>query len=574
MNRRCAIAVLLSMAAMPACAQEVQLTTLFPAGGQVGTTVEVTLDAKGLPDVQRLYFARPGITAVKTKANRFAVTIEPSVSPGDVDVWALTAKGLTNPRRFAISQMSETTEKEPNDERKTAQSVAMPVVVHGMLAAGTDRDLYRLEAKAGQHFTLHFRSETLDGTARPALAILDTDGKEIMHSDGREAEPMLEFTALSDGSYHVQVEERSFQSGENNIYRLAITDGASVTGAFPHVLARGKTHSVTLFGHRLPGGKVVDAATQLEELAVSVGAPDKGDADGGAWMPAAGLTLDGFAYQHPKCYGAVRFELADESIVVELDQAHARQADALPLTIPSVLAGRFVKPREIDWYRLDAKKGELIWLEAVGERAGKIMDVELAIHDAKGQLVQAFAPPVLAKGETPPPVPNKSADPMGLWKVAEEGPHFLVVRDFFGSTRWGRERTYQVNVHKRHEEVSVAAVPGTNLAVLAGGKATLNLYAIRRGGHEGEIKVRALDLPIGLEIDPSVIPAKQTTATVTLTAKAAAAEWVGPITLVAETVVEGKPQTFQVLATATVRPGAAGVVRRSSAIVAAIVGKK
>lgn len=571
MTSRLALAVFVLTATMSVSAQEVPLTTVFPAGGQAGATVEVTLDAKAQPDVQRLYFARPGITAVKTKANRFAVSIDPSVQPGDIDVWALTAKGLTQPRRFAVGTLPETVEKEPNDERKAAQAVAAPIVVNGLLTGGTDRDLYRLDAKAGQRFTLHFRSETLDGTARPALAILDADGKEILHSDGREAEPMLEFAAKSNGIYFVQVDERSFQAGENHVYRLAILDGPCITGAFPHVFARGRTQAVTLFGHRLPGGKVAESVTQLEELTVSLAAPEKGDADGGAWMPSAGMMLDGFAYQHPKCYGGVRFGLTDTPIVVEPDQVHASQAEALPLALPSVLVGRFIRQREIDWYRLDAKTGELIWLEAVGERVGKAMDVELAIHDAKGQFVEALAPPGLAKGEAAPPVPNKSADAMGLWKAAADGPHFLVVRDFFGSTRWGSARTYQVNVHKRREEVCVAAVPGANLAVPAGGKATFNLHAIRRGGHEGDIKVRAIDVPMGLEIAPTVIPAKQTAATVTLTAAAGAAEWVGSITLLAETLVEGKPQTFPVLATATVRPG---VIRRSSAIVAAIVAKK
>src|SRR5205823_5728543 len=109
--------------------------------------------------------------ALPVKGNRFAADIAATAPVGDCDVWAVTAKGLTNPRRFAVGSLPQSNEKEPNDEPESAQAVKLPVVINGSLNPGTDRDYYRFDAGAGQRVTFHFRSGTLDGSARASLTL-------------------------------------------------------------------------------------------------------------------------------------------------------------------------------------------------------------------------------------------------------------------------------------------------------------------------------------------------------------------------------------------------------------------
>src|SRR5206468_380176 len=90
---------------------------------------------------------------------------------GEYDAWVVTGKGLSNARRFAVGRLPEVNEAEPNDEPKSAQVVTLPVIINGRLTPGTDRDHYRFELAAGQRVAIHFRSETLDGSARPALTL-------------------------------------------------------------------------------------------------------------------------------------------------------------------------------------------------------------------------------------------------------------------------------------------------------------------------------------------------------------------------------------------------------------------
>src|SRR5690348_943484 len=83
-----------------AAGQEPQLASIFPAGGQCGTTVEITLEGKDLKAVRTLFFSHPDISAKKIADNRFAITIANTVPEADYDAWVVTTTGLTNPRRL------------------------------------------------------------------------------------------------------------------------------------------------------------------------------------------------------------------------------------------------------------------------------------------------------------------------------------------------------------------------------------------------------------------------------------------------------------------------------------------
>jgi hypothetical protein len=474
-------------------AQEPQLASIFPPGGQRGTTVEITFEGKDLKGVRTLFFSHPEITAKKITDTRFAVTIPDTVAEGDYDVWAATLTGLSNPRRLVVGSLPEVNEKEKNDEPKTAQEVKLPIVINGKFDPGTDRDYYRFEARASDEITIHFRSETLDGAARPALTLFGPTGKELLHDDGRDAEPMLFFEAREAGSYILKVEERSYQKGDN-VYRVAIFTGPTLLAAHPQVLTRGKAQSVTLHG-----GK--------QKVQVEIKAPLAGDPDGGGWTLAHAIGLDAFRYRHPGMYGSLRFGLVDDAVTFAPERM-TTQADAELITLPTWIAGRFLRPRQVHWYRVSAKKGDTLWLEAAGERDGKVMDLEIVIQDAKGKVLKTISDVVLAKGQKSL-FPIETFDPMDNWKALADGEVFLVVRDLYGTTRWGETRTYRMHVSKNTANVRVAALPaGTvprGFAVAAGGTLAVPLIVQRRGGHQAPIRVRAERLPPGLTAAEVVI---------------------------------------------------------------------
>ncbi|MEE2640899.1 MAG: hypothetical protein VX768_09760, partial [Planctomycetota bacterium] len=106
-----------------------QLLSIFPAGGQVGTSVEVAITEQSeLEFADQLIFSHPGIQALAKMRetsrffpqpvrlrNAFVVTIAPNVPPGTYEVRAQCEYGLSNPRRFVVGNQKEILEAEPND---------------------------------------------------------------------------------------------------------------------------------------------------------------------------------------------------------------------------------------------------------------------------------------------------------------------------------------------------------------------------------------------------------------------------------------------------------------------------
>lgn len=574
------ISVLVGGAPSGAHAQgpEPRLMCIFPLGTQRGTMVEVTITGTNLQDARGLVFSHAGISARPLQPNRFAITTTADVPEGDYDVWAVAPSGMSNPRRFAVGALPEVNEKEKNDEPKSAQVVQLPIVINGSIQPGTDRDYYQFELSRGQRLTLSWRSETLEGSVRPALTIIGPTGGELLHDDGRAVEPVLDFQAPDNGNYLLRVEERAYRGDTQSFYRLALFSGPRLVAAFPHVLTRGKTQPVTFYGYQLPGGKPAGAMfpRDLQTIEVSVPAPVDGDADGGGWTLASAAFMDGFRYRHPGVSGVVRLGLVDRDVTLESSSAHATPASAQPVTLPCAVAGRFVQPREVDWYRFAAKKGQALWIETVGERDGKVMDLDLAIHDAQGKVLLQLADTIPPK-ESPVKCPLGSLDPMGDWQVPADGEYFLMIRDLYSSRTSGVERTYRLSIEPRREAVRVVAIHAnaapSGFAMSAGGGATLQLIAIRRGGHEAPIRIRAQQLPPSLEAKEAVIPAKQLTATYTVAAAKEAIPWVGKFSLMAETEIDGKMQTISIVPLTTVREGVTPLVRRCDGLMAAIVGK-
>src|SRR5262245_10972922 len=67
------------------------LQTVFPAGGQVGTSVTVTVDGTALDGLRDIHSTIPRLTAKKTDRNHFRLTIPAGAPPG---VYDLRAVGL------------------------------------------------------------------------------------------------------------------------------------------------------------------------------------------------------------------------------------------------------------------------------------------------------------------------------------------------------------------------------------------------------------------------------------------------------------------------------------------------
>ena len=103
----------------PSVAQQVclplpRLLTVTPMGGQVGTSVEVSITHQHIDEALELLFSTPQITAKRVVAadgqpvpNRFVVTIASDAPVGVHDARILSRLGVSTPRAFAVGDLPE-----------------------------------------------------------------------------------------------------------------------------------------------------------------------------------------------------------------------------------------------------------------------------------------------------------------------------------------------------------------------------------------------------------------------------------------------------------------------------------
>jgi hypothetical protein len=175
----------------------------FPAGGQRGTTSEVTFFGRGLNGgrVRQL---------VKFDSANEAQTAQ----------W----NGGSNPVTFAVGDLPEVIEAESNNTPAVAQKVTLPITINGQLAKVGDADCFAFTAAKGAAVTFEVFAQRLGSPVDSVLTIFSSDGKQLARSDdiGGATDSRLDFTAPADGAYVVRVEDlhRAMRGGENFVYRL------------------------------------------------------------------------------------------------------------------------------------------------------------------------------------------------------------------------------------------------------------------------------------------------------------------------------------------------------------------
>lgn len=192
------------------------ITSMFPAGGKRGETIEVELSGPNVPAGTRQKVTIPA-------DDRFPLQ----------DVGLALAGAAPQWLPFVRGDYPESIEREPNQDRATANPLVMHATVNGRFEASGDEDWYRVTLTKGQSVILqtlaqrHLRApvdtliEVFDGTGKK-LAEND-DGSRFMGQawhDFESADSLLVFTAPADGEHFVRLTNGSGVYGGPCVYRL------------------------------------------------------------------------------------------------------------------------------------------------------------------------------------------------------------------------------------------------------------------------------------------------------------------------------------------------------------------
>ncbi|MBI5818253.1 MAG: hypothetical protein HZA88_04635 [Verrucomicrobia bacterium] len=184
------------------------ITSIFPLGGPAGGKTKVELKGWNLP-----------------VAN---LTVEGRQTPG---IHSISVRN-SNTVPFAVSELPECFEKEPNNEKSHAQRVTLPMIVNGRIDKPDDVDVFRIEGREGDEFVAEVMARRLNSPLDSVLKLTDASGMEIAFNDDHtdkaagltthHADSYIRTTLPKSGVYYLYLSDTQHHGGPEYAYRLRL----------------------------------------------------------------------------------------------------------------------------------------------------------------------------------------------------------------------------------------------------------------------------------------------------------------------------------------------------------------
>ena len=190
------------------------VTQISPLGGQSGEKTSVSVS---------------GWNMARTK-------IAMNTNPGSE--WprrtALLQKGVpSNSFSYAVDDLPECSQKEPNDTLAKAQKISLPVIVNGVVERPDDVDMFCFKGNAGDRVVAEVCARRLGSPLDSLLRLMDASGKVLEWNDDHEdrasglithqADSWLSAQLKEDGEYYLQLSDTQHNGGPAYGYRLRVS---------------------------------------------------------------------------------------------------------------------------------------------------------------------------------------------------------------------------------------------------------------------------------------------------------------------------------------------------------------
>ncbi len=482
-----------SAAAQSVCIPLPRLLTMTPMGGQVGTTIDVTIGGESLDESGELVFTHPTLKAAPKKGadgkilpNQYSITIAADCPLGIHEARVMTRLGVSSARVFSVGNLPEVTRTAANTTLATAMQLTPDCVCNAHVTAKSV-DHYQFTAKQGQRLLVHCASRDVDSKLDAVLVVADEAGRDLKVE--RRA-GLVDFLVPADGKYIIKVHDLTYNGGPAYFYRLTL-----------------KTLTLDAALPTFPSTQAVSAFS---------------------WPPAG---------------------LAAQAALAEVEPNNDA-AKVQKISLPCDISGSFYPAADVDTFEFAAKQGEVWWIEVASERLGRPTDPAIVI-----QLVEpaadATAPPKitdvaeLSDIASPvkvssngyaydgPPFNAGSTDILGKLEIKQDGLYRLQLSDLFGGTRKDPNNIYRLIIRQAQPDFALVAwglhmelrngdraALSKPIALRAGQTIALEVVTVRRDGFDGAIELSMSDLPPGVSASGVTIPAGKTRGIMLITADA------------------------------------------------------
>ena len=477
---------------------------IVPLGARRGETVDVRISGRHLDDALDLTFARTDIQAEILSSEFFSIKAKVSVGPkvpAGLQDFRLRTRSGTYVGVFHVGALPERSEVEPNNDFSHAQTIALPVLINGVVDQN-DSDVFRFHADAGQTIILDLMATRAASELDATLGVLDERGNELDFIDDYyfHKDPYLAFSAKTTGDYFVRVAGSGERGSPGSSYRL-------VAGAVPHML------------RVLPAGARRGATTELRIAGLNLHHVDRlvlGDSLAEGTVVAA--TADSVTFRMPvpasvprgQCWlhafaGGLEAPLPIPILITDLDEhLSTRSTRSGPQAIqpPVALSGVLDRRRAAHFFSFEANAGDRFEFDVDAMKLGYLVDPVIALYAPDGSLL-AFQDDRLQQNGAQPP----NLDPYLVYTFQKPGRYLVQLRD--SAERGSPGYVYHLAVRRVAPDFELRALT-PSLTLYRGQTGLLPARVRRNGGWDAPVEVGADDLPPGISVEKRVAEPKDT----------------------------------------------------------------
>ncbi len=509
-----------------------QLKSISPEWMQRGTTADVIISGENLSGLTDFAFsgdenlkaeiappARPKVRLESANGNIFStgaakddkrisakLIISEEASLGSREVRVITPGGISNPLTIRITDTPEINEAGGKHSLTNAQEIEMPIGILGKVGEADQTDFFKFHAAKNESVIFDVQASRIGSALDSSLAILDSAGKELAkNEDAIGMDSFLIFPVPADGDYFVTIRDFEHRGAGNYDYHLTAGTLPYVESIFPFGGQRGKEVNLKLSGVNLEGAEKMKVT--LDE-----------NAPGGTQEIRA-HTAKGFS--NPRQFDVSFFPDTNEK------EPNNLLTNANEVVAPGNVNGRISKPKETDFFKFKADKGQRFIFEIYASRFGSKLDPLLTLQNAKGEMIQ------------------QNDDAMGAdaridQAFAEAGEYFISVRDLL--ERGGENFGYRISIDPPAAADFSGRLLTDSVRLHRGGRSLVRVE-VTRSGFGGAIEILPEDLPKGVTCSPLVIPAEFPTGLLLFSASEDAELGTEPLVLKAVAVLNGKRES-------------------------------
>ncbi|MEK6259521.1 MAG: PPC domain-containing protein [Planctomycetota bacterium] len=498
--------------------EECRLDTIFPNGGQRGTSVRVEFKGleQGLSSPKDIVIDGPGGITVKELKSIDGRTLEATLDiAADAPLgrrWLRVLNersGLTNFAYFVVGSLPERIEVEPNNDTVKPEVVTIPLVMNGRINPAADLDVFKFAGKAGQKLVAAIAAHAIDvhgqyknfGIADFSLELLDANGRTLAAAEDTIGyDPLIEHTLPADGDYFVRVQLLNYGGFPEAAYRLTLGEVPYITGAFPAGHQRGTDPQIELLGANVAG-----VLCRMGTLARPLPAASP-DGTGKSAHPTIEANDPAYPLHHVTLQDGshsgldVPLVVGDLPEIIEAEPNDERTA-AAELKWPITVNARFHQPNDADWYRVKLEANQKVWFETIAHRFIRSpIDTLIQVYDVTGKLLgenddEAFDPNYESYHDF------KTADSKLMFTAPAAGEFFVKVTEQTGAS--GPRTIYRLSVEEARPDFRLSHFPD-GVPVWGPGSTACVLVRIDRfAGCDDDIEVSVEGLPAGWTSSPA-----------------------------------------------------------------------